>query len=1098
MALLNARNELLIGGAWVDVTSRTRGYDKVLINDGSGTESSFLLSGTCRFVLNNRDGLYSNDNPNSIYCGLIGRNIQFRSGIVGVKHIPMRGTYDSDGDYDGQHIGTSDKAALDIVGDIDIRIDVELEDWHGTECQWLATKYRTDSAQRSWYLEYDQLGYAVFSWSTDGTTVANTVRSDPLPYGQGRGAIRCVLDVDNGAGGHTVTWYTAPTLAGPWTLQRVYTGAGVTSIFASTTPLNLGTLEAGAVTPMLPMVGKIYGFELRNSAGTLVAKMDPSAAARNATSINDGLGNTWFSSAGANVEDTHYRFWGEVAKLPQRWDETGEDVYVPITAQDILSRLMNGARLLQSPITRNYRRFLDTSNESPYITGLWPMESGSDDEGLISAERGNTGFFSLAGFGSWDDMPGAGGALTFSDDNGTASGNARPVTTYFNGADPNAFMTFNFQLPSVPVADRVIMQWNFQGGTVGRVTLTAGTAAYTLRGYLYDGTLQGTTTVLYGVLPTSATSMQINIVENTGVQLGVSMQWYRAGDTVTYSISDTWYVGASVPTVRWIQSWRSAGFTGKSGMKISHMVLTQGAPVGFNTPDGTNSINAFQGEDALGRFERLMREEGVQYWTRGLSGESPPMGRQGIAPLIDLAKECMEVVGGLMYAPRDKFGVTMRSLAGMAGRSEFGPVLDYGAAQLINPLEPDRISGSAIRNAVTASRPRGGSRTRIKTSGSLNVNDPADDPQGAGQYDVPISRNVATDAALQTQADWEVALGTWDENRYPTVTVQLDRPELAVLRPDLVDQVRAMHLGDAFSITNLPIWMGSQAAYLITRGRTETYDNFNWLIAFNAAPYGPYGWGIYGSTARRVDSTSTTLLAGITSSATTAKFALGTAQTRWSQVAVPYDVMIAKQRNTVTEVGGKGAVGADLGQFESSAANWQGGTASNLPVLSTAQFKYGTRSALVTVASSPASVAVRLTSSTVYAPVTPGATYTLSCWVYSSITLASNFGGLISWHLGAALNSTSTATAITATANTWTQLTFTATAPVGVDRASYGPTVTGSPANGTLLYFDAIELIGTDVSFQPVVMTRGVDGVTKALATGDQVRIVNPMTWGRV
>jgi hypothetical protein len=216
-------------------------------------------------------------------------------------------------------------------------------------------------------------------------------------------------------------------------------------------------------------------------------------------------------------------------------------------------------------------------------------------------------------------------------------------------------------------------------------------------------------------------------------------------------------------------------------------------------------------------------------------------------------------------------------------------------------------------------------------------------------------------------------------------------------------------------------------------------------------------------------------------------------------VAVPYDVRIAGQQNTVIEVGGKGAVGTDLGQFETTAANWQGGTASNLPVLSTVQYKYGTRSALVTVAGSPASVAVRLTSSSVYALITPGATYTLTCWVYPSIALTSNYGGLISWYNGAAFVSTSTATAITAPANTWTQLTFTATAPgAGVDRALYGPTVTGSPANGTLLYFDAIELAGTDTSFQPVSLTRGVDGVTKALAAGDQVRIVNPMTWGRV
>lgn len=1097
----NVRSELLIGGVWTDVTPVTEGSEKVVISAGAGTESTFLTSATCRFTINNRSGLYSTDNPNSTYYGKFGRNTQFRTGLVQTKHVRMTGTYDSAGAYDNAHIGIADKASLDIVGDIDIRVDVALEDWRGSEPQFIASKYAITGDQRSWYMFIDEYGQLGFVWSSDGTSGGRIERrSVTLPASsQGRLALRVTLDVDNSGGGYTITFYTSDTIAGTWTQVSQYaTTSGITSIYASTTPVNVGVLENGTVPGYVPMVGKIYGFELRNGiAGSIVAKLDPTTAARNASSVADTIAGTWFCSGSARVDDMDYRFWGEVNRLPQRWDETGRDVYAPVQAQDILSRLMSGARTLESPIYRNISRYTDPAiadgAAQAWFTGWWPMES--DSGGSLSAVKGMPGNYSLANVSDWPALPGTEGGLSFSDDLGTASGNAIPQTTYYgNGGLAVAGTTFYFQLPSVPVANVTLMTWRMRSGDLARITLVAGTNAYVLAGYGPDGVLIGSTTVLYGSLPTLPTAMGFTITETGFNDFNAFMYWYPVGGTSIYTNNTLWS-NAGYTKLRQIAAWTSPGFTGKSGMRLAHVTLNQGTKIDFTSYNFVQSTNAYSGEPALARFERLFQQEGVQYYTRGLSGTSPAMGPQSVDTLVNLAKECLDVVGGLLYAPRDKFGVTMRSLQGMAARSGSAPVLDYTADVLTPPLEPERIS-TGIKNAVVASRPGGGFRTRVKTAGPLNINDPATDPQGAGRYDSPISRNVATDYWLQSQADWEVAIGTEDSNRYASVIVRLDRPELAGTA--LAEKLAAMTLGDVFILRNLPIWMGTGDVELLTRGYTETIDNFTRALDLNAAPYGPYRWAAYyyaGQTGR-YDSSSTTLAAGITSSATTARLALGTAQTRWSQVAVPYDVKIAGQRNTVIEVGAKGALGADLGGFETTATNWQGGTGA--PVRSTAQRKHGTASGLVTVSGSPVSFTVRPTSSSVMALTTPGLDYTLSVWVYPSITLTSNFGGGITWYLGASSVSTSTATAITAPANTWTQLTFTATAPVSTDRASYGPTIAGSPANGTLVYFDAIELTGADVSFQPVVMTRGVDGVTKALSTGDQVRIFNSMTWGRI
>lgn len=1101
----NVRSELMIGGAWVDVTSRTDGNSQVTINDGSSTESTFLTSGTCRFTINNRDGLYSADNPSSIYYGKLGRNTQFRTGLIQAKYIRMTGTYNSQGTYDNAHIGIPDKASLDIVGDIDIRMDIAPEDWHGSEPQYLATKYLSGGTnQRSFYTFIDEYGQLGITWSTDGTLAGSTLaRSTPLPTTQGRLSVRVTLDVDNGLGGSTISFYTSDSITGTWTLisQRF---AGVTSIFASTTPVNIGTLESGAVSGFVPFVGKIYGMELRNGiGGTLVAKLDASVAARGATGVTDGVSGTWFCSGSAVVDDMDYRFWGEVNRLPQRWDETGRDVYVPVQAQDILSRLMSGAKTVESPIYRNLSRFIDPTISgdgaaAAQQTGWWPMESGSD--GLLSAVKGVTGNYSLATFNDWAALPGTAGGIQFTDDTGSASGNARPVSSYYGGGGfPITGSVFHFQLPSIPVSDKVIMTWRMSAGDLRRIELIAGTTSYTLRGFSYDNVGIGSSTVLFGSLPTLPTAMMFSITAVGATYYNFEWRWTTAGSTVIFTSPFTM---ANFPytTMSPITGWSSPGFGGKSGMRLGHVMINQGTTIDFTTYNYYQSVNAYLGEPALSRFERLFREQGVQYYTRGFSSTSPAMGTQSVSTLIDLAKECLDVVGGFLYAPRDKFGVTMRSLKGIAGRGGASAVvLNYTDDVLSPPLEPERIS-TGITNAVTASRPGGGSRQNIKTTGSLNINDPgaaSPVPGAVGRYDYPISRNVANDGWLQSQADWQVAIGTDDSNRYAAVTVQLDRPEF-VARPALADAVASLTMGDSFLLRSLPFWMGPADAELMMRGRTEIIDNFTRTITINAAPYGPYNWGqyYYAGSSARYDSNSTTLAAGITSSATTARFALGTPQTRWGQLNTPYDVKISGQRNTVLEVGDKGAVGVDLGGFEITAANWQGGTGA--PVLSTAQKKFGNRSGLVTVSGSPVSFTVRPTSSSVMAPTTVGLDYTLTCWVYSSIALTSNFGGGITWYLGASLVSTSTATAITAPANTWTKLTFTATAPASTDRASYGPTITGSPANGTLIYFDGIELAGADISFQQVQLTRGVDGITKALATGDQVRVVNTVNYGRI
>src|SRR5690606_9064741 len=123
------------------------------------------------------------------------------------------------------------------------------EDWASGDFQVLAHKW-SGNDQRSWVFRLESDGRLAFFWSEDGASVDGAVNSTvPVPT-FGRGAVRVTLDVNNGSGGHTVQFWTAATLDGPWAAlgpPAEQGGLGTTSIFASTTPLYVAGGASGSI-----------------------------------------------------------------------------------------------------------------------------------------------------------------------------------------------------------------------------------------------------------------------------------------------------------------------------------------------------------------------------------------------------------------------------------------------------------------------------------------------------------------------------------------------------------------------------------------------------------------------------------------------------------------------------------------------------------------------------------------------------------------------------------------------------------------------------------------------------------------------------------
>jgi len=168
----------------------------------------------------------------------------------------------------GNVVNSPDSAALDITGDIDIRVKVAMDDWTPAASTVFVNKYQASNRSFEFYL--NTAGTLSFQWTTDGTT--QIVKTSTVATGFTDGAtkwVRVTLDVNNGASGNDVIFYTSDD-GSSWTqLGTTVTTAGTTSIFSGTAPLDIGARTAA--TAILPQPSTFYRIQILNGIdGTTV------------------------------------------------------------------------------------------------------------------------------------------------------------------------------------------------------------------------------------------------------------------------------------------------------------------------------------------------------------------------------------------------------------------------------------------------------------------------------------------------------------------------------------------------------------------------------------------------------------------------------------------------------------------------------------------------------------------------------------------------------------------------------------------------------------------------------------------------------------
>jgi hypothetical protein len=165
----------------------------------------------------------------------------------------------------GNYVSTPDSASLDITGNLTLVAYVAPDTWTPAGTQMFVAKYGT-AGQRSHRFGLVNTGHLTATVSSDGT--ATTTQNSSAVVSAAAGEARWVavtFVADNGSGSRVWRFWTSSDGA-TWTqLGTTATISGTWTTFASTAPVEVGSIETGNATLLS---GKVYRAQVRNGVGT--------------------------------------------------------------------------------------------------------------------------------------------------------------------------------------------------------------------------------------------------------------------------------------------------------------------------------------------------------------------------------------------------------------------------------------------------------------------------------------------------------------------------------------------------------------------------------------------------------------------------------------------------------------------------------------------------------------------------------------------------------------------------------------------------------------------------------------------------------------
>ncbi|MEU9199405.1 carbohydrate binding domain-containing protein [Streptomyces sp. NPDC048332] len=1063
--------ELFYGDAWHTISGDMREGTPVTISRGATGIGQRSDPTAATATLNNRSGEYSPRNPNSALYGLIGRNTPWRFSLMagGPRLDLTSSTYT---------LSTPDSSTLDILGDIDVRIDVAPTTW--TSGQMLVSRYAV-GGNLAWSLMLTPDGRLLLNWSATGLSGATYARSTiPVPGGRRR-QLRATLDVNNGAGGSTVTFYVASGRGGWVQLGDPVVRAGTTSLYNATAPLHIGDPVAIAVTPegapLGRLVGSVYGVQVyAGIGGTLRVDVAPEdQAAAGASSFTDATSRVWTLTGGASLSNRHVRMEGEIPAWPPSRDLSGADRTVQIAPAGIMRRLGSGNRPLDSAL----RRFI--IGQGP--VECWPLTDGeqaTQGASLLGAPAARfvgdvPPLWGRGEVASWLEPT----ILTTEDASGQIVATLQtPTPTNEWSVDVVRGGATTSEFPSIRDSGRGSdadphTNWNMLFlSTTSKVQLTRDV-------YTTDAS---STSMLADITLPALFEPRPHHVRLSVEEVGSSTGW-------------TLYVdGASVATGSVAGHGRplkQVGYAWGFGNTLSLGYITAWGATAPDPADMYQALLGFPGETAAARMLRLSAENGVPATLVGVVDTSTELGVQEPQRYLETLDTIAASDLGMVLEQRDARALIYRPRSTLYNQV---PTLslDFANGEISAPFAPiddDKLT----ENDITVTRKGGASANAVRTDGPLSVD-------AIGRYDVAPEVSLATDGQTVQQAYWRLAVGTFDGLRYTKITVDLGNPRGYAL----VNDALAVDVGDLIRLQHLPADQQPGDVDLIVTGYEEEVGATAWRITYTCVPGEPWTVGtVEDPTRGKADTAGCQLSAAATAAATTLSVTT-TAGPRW----------ITGAPNQVTDPG-----------FEQGTGAWacSRGTTIGVVMWEPTGGRNGTGAARLTRVHPTDTGTLNLQQTGVVYSAATGQTWTVSAWVYSASTVSRDMRVGVVWRNAVGADTFILPAVTSVPSGEWRLLTVSGTLPAGA--VSVYPSIVGGTgwAVGEWWRADYVRLartdnlVGTDNEDQfpfevtvggEVVNVHGIsgtsnpqtlyvnrsrNGIAKALSAGARLSLTHPM-----
>lgn len=802
-------SEMLIGDDWVNVTDDRYIDDnrKLTITRGRQDWASRAVASECDQAFRNKDGKYSNRNPLSPYFRLLGRETELRHRIQLDAATFAGNAVNSWGATDGGLVFNLFGAGGSILGS-----DWQRTDGEATISVPVANASRTANiAGASWT---DVEARVTFQCSISDVTGASIEPAAILLRGVSTSVhhmVRVVAQTDE-------------------TMRlQIYNQAG-TTLYDAVLPGQTWAANTDYVLSAA-IQGRSIRAKLWREAGREPSSWDVTVWDPNTAIVPGWVGvRAGVASGNSNVKPivttfknliiNRFRFWGKTQASAPTSDLSGKKVLAPFKAAGILQELSAG----NPPTLSAMRRTILAEEPVAY----YPLEDASGTTQFASALSEGTAILS--------NFFGAGTVNAAADSNMVGSA-ALPLMTpgtsidfevpdYTETGTLTVTIPVRFNTDDVPGITVHIDHVN--GVETKLIILPDPSFPYISA----DGS-QGLTTYWSDSDPFTSLADLIgkNLqLELNGIQSSGAWLFNVRDDTGAILRSFGGTSVAAYAKIKRISVDAATSFSVEDPLTVGHVQAYGHTP---NLALTAKAMAGHTGETAGYRMIRAAGEANVPFFMTGDPADTALVGPQPTATITEILFRAAEADQGILHEPRDAYALTYRPRTTLYDQS---PVeLGYTAGVIAPPFLPTE-DDQILLNDVIAKRDNG-SFARVKVvDGPLGT-------QAIGTRPEELAWNVFGDDQLPGIAGWRARQGTWDEARYPALTVNMAAPDVAA-NTVLTDAVAGKDIGDVSAVTDLPAWLPPDDVSLMIEGSTETFGNGKeWSITWLCVPAGP--WRVY-------------------------------------------------------------------------------------------------------------------------------------------------------------------------------------------------------------------------------------------------------------